>query len=588
MDSEITRLISSAIDGQLDEKEADRLRQLLSTTQGADDFLSLMEVHLSLAEQVAPVRSFSLEELQAIVDVENRFRDFGTREVDSYEDDRSVTARTSAGDRYSKTRNRWLGFAGGIAVSLLVILPAAWQYFVLGQNDVVEKGDNIQSSPPEGISSGVAARIVKKIDCVWDNDRWMVAPPVSFREGEHINLTSGLLVLEFDSGARVTLQGPANASPISGNALSLEAGGMTAMVPEQARGFTVHTSSGEIIDLGTEFGVIAAADGSVETHVFKGEVVSHLGRADDEEVTGMPLVEGEAQFVSSTGASQRSAALESRFLRLGFGLESAMSSLPPVDRGLILWLAADGRMQLDEKGRVMAWGDNPTSVNQEIEDAWQVHPPRRPQWSENAIQGKPGVEFGGRAILASEPIELGSDITAAAVFQLTPSRVPRTFANLQSKPGKQREPRPDLGLQLLNLYGPPHPVIQIERDLSLRARVHLGWDPNHRYDNDIGVIQSKPIVDDMPHVVLYSFDSSAKTASLYLDGALVSQIEDVPEFAATYTPRYIGNHPYRAYHGFPGHIGELMLHDVALSRSEVNELTKWLSNKYGIAVQALD
>lgn len=594
MDSEIYDLLSAAIDGANDgasDGNREKLDQLVAHLAKGDDsqeLLDFMALHLALSERVAPIRAFSAAELRAVMEVEQRFRASDSTYARS---ERNSTAGQEVASVKSPTHRlfgRWSGFAAGLAVSLLFVLPLAWEYWNAGQ--LAEQSTTTPTREPirEDSTSAIAARIVKKIDCVWDNDRWMVAAPVSFRKGERISLSSGLLVLEFESGAIVTLEGPATASATSTNSMGLYAGTMSASVPDRARGFTVQTSSGEIVDLGTEFGVKAAEDGSVETHVFKGEVITRLGKSRTQiPVQQVSLTAGKAQLVSATGTTTTAEALESRFPRMGFGLDTPIAEHPPVDRGLVLWLAADGRRQLDEQGKLMAWGDNPTQNNHSIEDAWQVHAAKRPTWSVDAINGKPGIRFGGKTVLVSEPIEMDSDLTCVAVFRLDGQLVPQGFQELSANPVRGDGPRPDLGLQLLNLYGPPHPVLQIDNDLSLSARVHLGRNPKTLKDMNIGVEFTEPIVDDAAHVVIYSFDSQAGVVRMYLDGEMVAEETEVPKFGTTYTPRYIGNHPYRALHGFPGDIGEVMLLDAALDPQESETLSNWLGEKYHIPIKPL-
>lgn len=585
MDSKLNHLLNAAIDGEADHAQMAELQALLACEQDQEKLLEFLSLHVALAERCAPVRPFSAAELDAVMEVEDRFRNAGPLSSSAATHHSSRQFAAKPGNRWWP--RRWSGFAAGLAVSLLFVLPLAWRYVAPPQFAANAPNHSPRQPLTHVDTSAIAARIVKKIDCVWDNDRWMVAPPVSFRAGERISLSSGLLVLEFDSGATVTLEGPATATAVSDNALSLYTGIMTANVPDKARGFTVQTSSGEIVDLGTEFGVVASEDGAVEAHVFKGEVVTNLGLARKIDSPPLSLTAGRAQLVSASGTAITSSAQASRFPRMGFGLDTPIADHPPVDRGLVLWLAADGRLQLDERGKVMAWGDNPTDNNRNVEDAWQVHANKRPAWSPNAINGKPGLRFGGKAVLVSEPIEMDCNQTIVAVFRLDPQKVPLGFKDIQAGRTRGERPRPDLGLQLLNLYGPPHPVMQVDSDLTISARVHLGRDPNTNQDMNIGVEFTEPIMDHAGHVVIYTFDSQAKIARLYLDGRLVSVMTDAPPFAATYTPRYVGNHPYRPFHGFPGDIGEVMLFDAALDSDEASGLSNWLGAKYDIPIQPL-
>ncbi|MEO6244065.1 MAG: LamG-like jellyroll fold domain-containing protein [Opitutaceae bacterium] len=90
--------------------------------------------------------------------------------------------------------------------------------------------------------------------------------------GGTLQLRSGLLELTYASGVVIVLEAPARFELRHAGLLWLAEGNVSARVPDAAKGFAVETPSARIVDLGTEFGVSAAA-GSSEVHVFKGEVL---------------------------------------------------------------------------------------------------------------------------------------------------------------------------------------------------------------------------------------------------------------------------------------------------------------------------
>lgn len=89
---------------------------------------------------------------------------------------------------------------------------------------------------------------------------------------QRLQLDSGLLELQFASGATVILEGPADFEVASALRCYLHRGAVVARVPEQARGFTVDGPRGRLVDLGTEFGVRVGNSGDTEVHVLKGRV----------------------------------------------------------------------------------------------------------------------------------------------------------------------------------------------------------------------------------------------------------------------------------------------------------------------------
>ena len=88
-----------------------------------------------------------------------------------------------------------------------------------------------------------------------------------------ILLESGIVAIEFYSGARVILEGPAIFELTSENSAILREGRIRALVPPQACGFSVSTRQIEVVDLGTEFGMNIEEDGHLtEVHCFNGLV----------------------------------------------------------------------------------------------------------------------------------------------------------------------------------------------------------------------------------------------------------------------------------------------------------------------------
>lgn len=87
-----------------------------------------------------------------------------------------------------------------------------------------------------------------------------------------LRLKSGAVLVEFFSGARVVLEGPAELELISSTEAFLGAGKLSAQVPPPARGFTVGSPAARVVDLGTEFGLAVTDAATAEVHVFTGKV----------------------------------------------------------------------------------------------------------------------------------------------------------------------------------------------------------------------------------------------------------------------------------------------------------------------------
>ena len=135
---------------------------------------------------------------------------------------------------------------------------------------------NLPPSKPAVVSTAPrAARVTGMLGVVWDDDKNSVSPNRP-ADTERFAFKSGLLELTYASGVRVTLEGPVDytvSNPVSGR---IAAGKLVAYVPKGAEGFTVDFGDGQVVDLGTEFGMEVGRNGKMELGVFEGEVELHL------------------------------------------------------------------------------------------------------------------------------------------------------------------------------------------------------------------------------------------------------------------------------------------------------------------------
>jgi hypothetical protein len=127
---------------------------------------------------------------------------------------------------------------------------------------------------------GVAA-VTKLADCRWVDSASAPKSGDRLRAGQSLQLAGGVVCLEFDVGAKLIVQGPARLTIVSGKQIRLDRGKLAAEIKsKKAHGFTVFTPQGTLVDLGTEFGVEIAPEGSSLVHVFRGKVEFALPTAD--------------------------------------------------------------------------------------------------------------------------------------------------------------------------------------------------------------------------------------------------------------------------------------------------------------------
>jgi hypothetical protein len=203
-------------------------------------------------------------------------------------------------DRIWGRRLRW----GLLTASIVLACLMAWA--------VVRKSAGRRASLPETAADGMPsaraaggniAWLVNAQDCQWAEAESEM-PGRDMKSGKQLRLLRGLAEIEFDCGARVILQGPANLELKSGREALLHLGTLTARVPAQAHGFTVLSPRGKVVDLGTEFGLSVDDAGATTVRVFTGVVIA------------FPLLSGHDARPSVTLNQNQSITLDGRTVAL--------------------------------------------------------------------------------------------------------------------------------------------------------------------------------------------------------------------------------------------------------------------------------
>ena len=245
---ELQELLCRLCDGQLAEKDRKRLVELLEDPAAREFYVDYLHLDACLRWDYAePQHDEPTRKPNLPVGREKNPRSGGLELLGN--------VFQSGWAFLSKANVFGLLVALGLPTCLLVLL-------VLGV---------MRQSPPEG----PVATIVKCHQCtgqlMGDRQRPLLVG-MDVHAGQHIELTDGLAKLKFNDGAVAIVESPAVFEVRSSNMGFLRRGRLAATVPKQAQGFTIATPSATIVDLGTEFGVAVADDGTAEAHVFKGEV----------------------------------------------------------------------------------------------------------------------------------------------------------------------------------------------------------------------------------------------------------------------------------------------------------------------------
>ncbi|HSI15328.1 MAG TPA: LamG-like jellyroll fold domain-containing protein [Chthoniobacter sp.] len=208
-----------------------------------------------------------------------------------------------------------------------------------------------------------------------------------------LRLKSGLAQIEFNDGARVILEGPAELEIRSRGEAFCRSGRLSAQVPPTAHGFKISSTRMTVVDVGTAFG-FETRDGAAAVHVFEGKVqLTDAASAPKHELLG-----GQALTVDAAGTWRElpataalfpnAAALERRaassWQRRAAEWKQASGALQD-DPTLILHYTFEGDSNFDRRLPNVAHGE-PRAADGAIVGC---------RWAEGRWPGKGALEFKG-------------------------------------------------------------------------------------------------------------------------------------------------------------------------------------------------
>lgn len=158
------------------------------------------------------------------------------------------------------------------------------------------------------------ATLSSSIDAVFADAK---SYPVGSRLSNHTDslwLQKGVIKIEFDYGARVVIEAPAQFQLKSAEDMVLYSGRLYAHVPDRSKGFTVETPNSRVIDLGTEFAVRVDFNGTSDVHMLKGSA-SLIPGTKGQTGQGQILSAGQARHVDAKNSVQEIPLQDKEFVR---------------------------------------------------------------------------------------------------------------------------------------------------------------------------------------------------------------------------------------------------------------------------------
>lgn len=186
---------------------------------------------------------------------------------------------------------QWQRWVAPLAAAAVLMLGLWIGRFLVGGDS-----PSLAEDDPDSV-----ARLSGAKDCVWGNAA--PQPGDELARGRRLDLRSGFAEVTFDSGAQLVIEGPATLDLRSEWEAEIQHGTVKANVPQEAIGFRVVHPTVEVVDLGTEFSVTAADDGTAEVFVLKGSVEVQP-RATTGPQTKSVMREKQARHFAKAGPSE--------------------------------------------------------------------------------------------------------------------------------------------------------------------------------------------------------------------------------------------------------------------------------------------
>lgn len=204
---------------------------------------------------------------------------------------------------------RWVAYGtAGVAAALLFLLSLVFS----PPTPPVHRAEAPTTVAGEKTS---IARVTRSVAAEFADPSLAATPGTALYSGRYA-LNSGVVELQFDAGARLIVESPAELELDQSNSAVVRRGRAVAHVPQRAIGFTLRSKGASFVDLGTEFALEVNDSGEANVHVFDGEIALAPNRRRSDALPSRTLQAGAASFVSADGSIVRDIAFDQqKFIR---------------------------------------------------------------------------------------------------------------------------------------------------------------------------------------------------------------------------------------------------------------------------------
>ena len=298
--AELADLLESYCLGELTPEQARRLEQLINESDElCRHFVRFVSMH-ALAERFEgadPVREAQV--LEQVVEAATAAREATCGRTDQAKPDSKEQGQLQpprsamSGRPGNASRHERFPFVGQLTpwtigalsatclcLAIAVVLLVHGLLSRMAPNELAQSRSSV---PPTVKIPGVESQFVARIGRL-SGVRYAAAEPKLAADerlavGRDIKLEGGCAEVDFDSGVKMTVEGPARVRILGPLLAEAFLGKIAAQVGKNGHGFSIVTPQGKVVDLGTQFGVRIDDSGREEIAVFEGQVDINFPRA---------------------------------------------------------------------------------------------------------------------------------------------------------------------------------------------------------------------------------------------------------------------------------------------------------------------
>jgi hypothetical protein len=250
--------LAAWLEGELDaHSNEELLRELSADESFASEAAEQLQMKRLLSSQAVDEKEFTRELLLKVQSLANLAQEPPT--------ERAVLKQLQ--------QRRWWNRAGLIAAGMTAVAAIVMLLFA--------RPDQVRSVAP--MVRVLATEGVQSLDVR------------ALEDSQQVTIEGGILEIELGAETRLVLEGPAEFAVVSVNEVRLVSGRCYAEMDKGASGLRITTPSGEVLDLGTRFGVEVLPSEETSVHVFEGKVEVDLSQQRS------ILNEGEAALWTTMG-----------------------------------------------------------------------------------------------------------------------------------------------------------------------------------------------------------------------------------------------------------------------------------------------